>query len=149
MNHIDHPEATLATERLLPFSPEQIFAAIENAEKLAQWWGPDGFTNTFDTFHFKPGGHWAFTMHGPDGANYPNENVFREIIPNAKVVMDHIFNPKFRLTITLTPQGDQTLLNWSQCFETPDLLRRLRAICEPANEQNLDRLERVCRAGNQ
>lgn len=148
MNFINDPEATLATERLLPFSPEQIFAAFENAEKLAQWWGPDGFTNTFETFNFKPGGEWVFVMHGPDGASYANENVFREIIPNAKIVIDHVFNPKFRLTITLTPHGNQTRLNWSQCFETPDLLRRLRTICEPANEQNLNRLERVCATEN-
>ncbi len=148
MNRFDNPEATLTTERLLPFSPEQIFAAFQNPEKLAQWWGPDGFTSTFERFEFKPGGHWVFVMHGPDGANYPNENVFREITPNAKIVIDHVVNPRFLLTVTLTPHGDQTRLNWNQCFETPDLLRRLRAICEPANEQNLNRLERACAAGN-
>ncbi len=147
MSPNDAPEATLATTRLLPFGPEEIFAAFQDAEKLAQWWGPDGFTNTFETFDFRPDGHWVFVMHGPDGANYPNENVFHEIVPNRKIVIDHILNPKFRLTITLTPQDDQTQLHWSQCFETPDLLRRLRPICEPANEQNLNRLEQVCAAG--
>jgi len=146
MNPIDNPEATLATERLLPFSPARIFAAFENAEKLAQWWGPDGFTSTFETFNFKPGGHWVFDMHGPDGTSYPNESVFSEIIPNAKIVIDHTVKPKFRLTITLTPHGDQTRLNWNQCFETPDLLRRILATWELANEQNLNRLERVCAA---
>lgn len=144
-NH--HPEATLATERLLPFVAGEVFSAFEHPEQLARWWGPDGFTNTFETFEFQPGGRWIFTMHGPNGANYPNESIFREIIPNAKIVLDHVVAPKFRLTITLTPQGDQTRLHWSQCFETPALLERLRAICEPANKQNLNRLERVCAAG--
>jgi len=146
VNIPDDPQATLATERLLPFLPQQIFDAFGDAEKLAQWWGPDGFTNTFETFEFRPGGRWVFTMHGPDGTDYPNENVFREIAPDAKIVLDHVPNPRFRLTITLTRVDHHTRLHWSQCFESADLMRRLRPICEPANEQNLNRLERVCAA---
>jgi uncharacterized protein YndB with AHSA1/START domain len=143
MNAFNDPKATLATERLLPFSPQQIFSAIQDAEKIAQWWGPKGFTNTFEIFDFKPGGRWVFVMHGPDGSNYPNENVFREITPNREVVIDHIHAPEFRLTITLTPRGKRTRIHWIQCFETRELMQRLRLICEPANEQNLDRLEQV------
>jgi uncharacterized protein YndB with AHSA1/START domain len=54
--------------------PPNLFSAA-----AAQWWGPEGFANTFAQFEFKPGGRWVFVMHGPNGANYPNESVFREI----------------------------------------------------------------------
>ena len=77
----NNPEATLGTERILSATPRQIFAAFEQPELLAQWWGPEGFTNTFEQFEFKVGGRWVFVMHGPNGANYPNESVFREIQP--------------------------------------------------------------------
>ena len=85
-------------------------------------------------------------MHGPDGTNYPNENIFREILPDSKIVIEHILDPLFKLTVELTACGDQTHLAWHQVFETPEVAARVRSICEPANEQNLDRLEAVLAA---
>ncbi len=148
MAETDLSRAILHTERTLPYSAAAIFAAIGNPERLARWWGPDGFTNTFEEFDFREGGRWVFTMHGPDGKDYANENVFREIVPDAKVVLEHVVPPHFRLTITLSPSGEQTHLTWDQEFESIELADRLRSICEPANEQNLDRLEQVMEQGN-
>ena len=68
-------------------SPESVFSAIQDPARLARWWGPEGFRSTFHTFEFRPGGAWVFTMHGPDGTDYPNENVFREIVPARRVVV--------------------------------------------------------------
>jgi len=82
-------------------------------------------------------------MHGPDGANYPNESVFREIQPDTKIVIEHVVQPWFRLTVTLTARGDRTHLSWVQEFENPETAARVRLVCEPANEQNLDRLAAV------
>ncbi len=64
--------SSLTTSREIPASVEHVFAAFSDPARLARWWGPAGFTNTFDVCEFKPGGQWSFTMHGPDGANYPN-----------------------------------------------------------------------------
>jgi hypothetical protein len=50
-------------------------------------------------------------MHGPDGNNYQNDNVFAEIIPQSKVVIDHSSEPKFRLTINLAPTAQGTLVS--------------------------------------
>ncbi len=140
-SHPNNPNAALSTERLFSAIPRQIFAAFERPELLAQWWGPDGFTNTFEQFEFNLGGRWVFVMHGPDGSNYPNECVFREIQSDARIVIEHVVAPWFTLTVTLTARGDQTLLAWVQEFESPEVADKVRAICEPANEQNLDRLE--------
>ncbi len=65
------PNAAVSTERLLSATPRKVFSAFEQADLLAQWWGPSGFTNTFEQFEFKPGGRWVFVMHGPNGANRP------------------------------------------------------------------------------
>jgi uncharacterized protein YndB with AHSA1/START domain len=140
MSKQKNPSAVLATERLISATPREVFAAFEQADRLARWWGPNGFTNTFDTFEFKPGGRWIFTMHGPNGANYANESVFREIVPDAKIVVEHVVNPRFTLTVTLTPRGDQTHLAWAQEFESAEMAERIRDFAGPANEQNLDRL---------
>ncbi|MBM4119179.1 hypothetical protein FJ251_15870, partial [bacterium] len=53
------PSAAFRTERVLTATPSRVFAAFAQAEQLAQWWGPSGFTNTFATFDFKPGGRWV------------------------------------------------------------------------------------------
>ena len=45
--------------------------------------------------------------------------------------------------MTLTDLGDKTGLAWVQEFENAEVAERMRPICEPANEQNLDRLEAI------
>lgn len=131
---------TFSTSRELPAAIEKVFAAIGDPERLARWWGPAGFTNTFSICEFINGGRWSFVMHGPNGGNYPNECVFKEIESPAKVVVQHANEPKFRLTILLTPLAAGTLVSWSQEFENPEVASRLEHVIPPANEQNLDRL---------
>jgi uncharacterized protein YndB with AHSA1/START domain len=141
MPHAADPDAAVQVERLFSADPRTIFAAFEQPDRLARWWGPSGFTNTFDQFEFRPGGRWVFVMHGPNGASYPNESVFREIEPDARIVIEHVVKPWFRLTVTLTPRGGQTHLAWVQEFESPEMAAKMRRLSETANEQNLDRLQ--------
>ncbi len=131
---------TFRTSRTIPASPDEVFAAFSDAERLARWWGPAGFNNTFDVCEFRPGGRWMFVMHGPDGGNHPNECVFAEIEPARKVVVQHESKPKYRLAITLQPAAGGTTVAWDQTFETAEIARRIEHIVVPANEQNLDRL---------
>lgn len=135
------PGAALRTERVLPASPREVFAAFEQPDRLARWWGPNGFTNTFERFEFWPGGRWVFAMHGPNGASYPNESVFREIRPDSRIVIEHVVKPWYRLTVTLAARDGRTHLAWVQEFESPEVAARMRPLSESANEQNLDRLE--------
>ena len=79
-------------------------------------------------------------MHGPNGNNYPNENVFAEIEPPRRVVVEHASEPKYRLTITLASSAAGTVVSWSQTFESSEVASRLEHIVVPANEQNLERL---------
>lgn len=132
----------LRTSRHLRAKPEAVFAAIQDPARLARWWGPDGFSNTFDSFEFKPGGRWQFTMHGPDGKSYPNLSEFLQIVPHALVRIRHLSAPHFVLTIALSASNDGTLVSWDQAFDDPKVAESLRHIVEPANEQNLDRLTR-------
>lgn len=137
----NNPEAVISTERVFSAKAREVFAAFEQPDRLAEWWGPSGFTNTFERFEFQPGGRWVFVMHGPNGAHYPNESVFREIQPDSRIVIEHVVKPWYRLTVTVTARGDQTHLAWIQEFESPEVAARMRPLCESANEQNLDRLE--------
>jgi len=131
---------TFSTTRQLATAPAAVFAAIKDAERLAKWWGPNGFSNRFEVFEFKAGGKWIFAMIGPDGTVYPNESVFTRIEPDRQVVIQHVCPPHFQLTISLEPSTAGTILRWDQSFADASVAQAIRHIVEPANEQNLDRL---------
>jgi uncharacterized protein YndB with AHSA1/START domain len=131
---------TFKTSREIPATVEQVFAAISDPKRLARWWGPAGFTNTFKVCEFKNDGLWSFIMHGPNGNNYLNENVFAEIESPRKVVVQHASEPKYRLTIALASSAVGTVVSWAQEFASSEVASRLEPIVVPANEQNLERL---------
>ena len=139
---------TYQASRTIAATPPQVFAAFADGIRLAAWWGPAGFTNTFRTFAFEPGGEWSFTMHGPDGKSHPNEIVVRSIEPPRRIVLHHVSAPRYLLTVTLEPTSDgETRVVWRQEFEDAEMGRRLESIVVPANEQVLDRLSaEACRA---
>jgi uncharacterized protein YndB with AHSA1/START domain len=130
---------TFSTSREIPATIDQVFAAFNDPERLARWWGPAGFTNTFKVCELKPGGQWSYIMHGPNGKNFPNESVFEEI-SSRKIVIQHVSEPKYRLTLDLAPSAAGTVVSWSQAFERSEVAKRIEHIVVPANEQNLDRL---------
>lgn len=130
---------TFKTSRAFLASPEAVFAAFASPERLARWWGPDGFSNTFDVFEFRNGGNWRFTMHGPDGANYLNESIFVAVEPTHCIVVRHVCQPYFTLSIKLEPTDSGTTVTWEQAFDSPEVAASIKHIVEPANEQNLNR----------
>lgn len=89
-------------------------------EHIANWWGPDGFTNTITTMDMKPGGTWELSMHGPDGKDYPNKSIFKEVVPMKKIVYEHISYPHILATITFEEQGDQTCIRWHMLFDSAE-----------------------------
>ncbi|HMW78032.1 MAG TPA: SRPBCC domain-containing protein, partial [Rhodocyclaceae bacterium] len=112
---------TFSTRRFFSAPPAAVFAAIQDGERLARWWGPAGFANRFAVFEFRPQGRWIFTMVGPDGREYPNESVFASVVPDRLVVIRHVCAPHFQLTIALEAEGSGTLLRWP-LDEAPGLL---------------------------
>ncbi len=131
---------------MLPYSPERVFEAFARPELLARWWGPNGFTNDFEMFEFRPGGRWKFVMHGPEGTKHPNESVFVELDAPSTLVIHHVSRPRYVLSVRLAAHEGGTALDWAQAFEDRVVAARLRHIVEPANEQNIDRLQAVLAA---
>jgi uncharacterized protein YndB with AHSA1/START domain len=111
-------------------------------EHIAHWWGPVGFTNSIDTMDVQEGGEWKFTMHGPDGKNYPNRSIYKEIVPLKKIVFEH-FNPHFVTTVIFEERGNQTLIDWSVLFDSAEMLETLIKAhnAKEGQKQNMNRLE--------
>lgn len=59
------PEREIVSSRIFTSPRELVFKAWSDPDHLKNWWGPAGFTNTFEAFDFRPGGRWRFVMHGP------------------------------------------------------------------------------------
>ncbi len=135
---------TFVSERTIPFPREKVFQAWTNPELLATWWGPAGFTNTFEKCDITPGGDWIFTMIGPDGVKYPNISRWLEIEYNY-IALEHVNDPHFFMKADFEEIGNTTKITWTMLFDTPEVLAGLKPIITPANEQNLDRLEACLR----
>lgn len=120
---------------------ELVFNAWTDPLHLEQWWGPKGFTNSFQEFDLRSGGNWHFVMHGPDGVDNKNHSVFVEIMKPERIVFDHVSGPKFRVIATFADQGDKTNLTFRMLFTSAAERDNVAKVAVEANEQNFDRLE--------
>jgi uncharacterized protein YndB with AHSA1/START domain len=119
-----------------------LFKAWSQAQHMKNWWGPDGFTNTFYEFDFSSGGRWHFTMHGPDGKDYENESTFEKIIENELIILHHLSKPEYRAEFIFSSNGaNSSSLVWKMVFTTDKAYEALKNIVPEKNEENLDRLE--------
>ena len=133
----------IVSTRMIEAPRERVFRAYTDPTPLAQWWGPKGFTNTFETFDLRPDGEWRFVMHGPDGKDYPNRSLFRQIVPPERLIIDHVSPPQFRMTITFAVEGSGTRVTFRMHFATSAARDAIKGLVVPANEENFDRLEAV------
>ena len=59
-------------------------------------------------------------MHGPDGADYKNKSIFKEVEKYKKLVYYPVSARKFMAAIQFEKQSNQTLINWHMLFETKE-----------------------------
>jgi uncharacterized protein YndB with AHSA1/START domain len=139
----DTTKRELKISRLLNAPRELVWEMWSDPEHIKHWWGPSGFKNTISKMDVKVGGEWEFVMHGPDGTDYKNKHIYKEIIKPERLVLEHVTAPKFQLTVTFVEQGDQTLLTLHSLFESEaqlqDVIRVFKA--DEGMIQNVDRLE--------
>lgn len=112
----------IVTSRVINAPRELIFEALGDAENIGKWWGPNGFRTTTYEMTFVRGGIWRYTMHGPDGTDYPNYMVYNEIVPPEFVQWTHGSHAgdenAFESSITLTDLGGKTLITLRSVFKS-------------------------------
>jgi uncharacterized protein YndB with AHSA1/START domain len=109
------------SSRLIHAPRARVFAAWTDPAQLAKWWGPNGFTTTTHVFDFRPEGTWEFTMHGPDGTDFPNKIHYLEIVPPERLVYKHGgeagFEPdNFHVTVLFKEEDGKTRLEMRMTF---------------------------------
>jgi uncharacterized protein YndB with AHSA1/START domain len=124
---------------------QAVWEAWTIPEEVAQWWGPRGFTLTTHSRDFRTGGHWHYTMHGPDGTDYVNTAQYLEVVPLQRMVYDHGGHkdrpPLFRVTAQFTELDGRTRLDLSMALATPEAAEETRRFIRKAGgESTWDRL---------
>ena len=70
---------TLHFERLLSASPDKVFAACVEPSRLAEWWGPSGFTSPSIELDVWTGGSYRIAMQPPEGELFHLRGTFLEV----------------------------------------------------------------------
>jgi uncharacterized protein YndB with AHSA1/START domain len=137
----------LVLTRVLNAPRERVWQAYTDPKELIQWWGPDGFTNTFHEIDIRPGGLWRFMMHGPDGTDYPNRILFHEVVKPELLTFTHGSDEvpnQFEVTITFEEQDGKTKLTQRMIFPSAEELQKkiVRVGAIEKGNQTLDKLEK-------
>lgn len=136
------PDSEIVSTRIFNYSREFLFKAWSHPQHLKNWWGPNGFTNTFNEFDFRVGGKWSFIMHGPDKGNYANECEFIKIEQPQLIAWKRYSKPLFQIMATFHEvDSEHTQLVFKMLFETAEECTKLRPYVVDKNEENFDRLE--------
>src|SRR4051812_9458556 len=108
--------------RLYDAPVKMVWEAWVDPKQVAKWWGPRGFTITTKHKDVKPGGKWVYTMHGPDGVDWPNSTLFHEVEKYSRLVYDHGGNenqpPLFRVTVNFSEKNGKTLMEMTMALAT-------------------------------
>lgn len=133
----------LQSKILLKVPTDIVWEMWKNPEHIENWWGPNGFTNTIHKMDFREEGEWNLTMHGPDGKNYPNRSIFKEIISLRKIVFEH-FNPHFITTVLFESNNSETLLDWTLLFDSEEMFDIIVKAhkADQGQKENIEKLEK-------
>jgi uncharacterized protein YndB with AHSA1/START domain len=136
------PDCEIISTRILSFPINTVYEAWANPDYLKNWWGPKGFTNTFEEFDFREGGRWKFVMHAPDKGNFQNECEFVKIEKPNLIAWKRYSKPLFKIVATFEElPGDNTKIIFRMVFDTAEESNKLRPFVVDKNEENFDRLE--------
>ncbi|WP_367649430.1 SRPBCC domain-containing protein [Paenibacillus sp. NEAU-GSW1] len=69
--------------------------------------------------------------------------MFEEIIPQERIVLNHLDTPEFQVTATFEELDGGTKVTFRQLFMQSAVFERSKSYCVEANEQNFDRLNNL------
>jgi uncharacterized protein YndB with AHSA1/START domain len=112
------PGYEVVVSRKINAPREHVFDAWVKSEKLAQWWGPNGFTNPRCEIDPRPGGKIYIEMRSADGKIFPLDGMVEEVVAPERIIFTaRGFNPnnnkttiEDRVTATFAEKDGQTLV---------------------------------------
>lgn len=106
------PVPEITTTHTVHAPRQRVWEMFTQAEHIALWWGPDGFTNTVHGMDVREGGLWRFTLQGPDGTDDPHWVRYTTLTPPAHMAYAYggadPEHAEFHATIDLQDLGEHT-----------------------------------------
>ncbi len=149
-------EDALVITRNFDAPRERVWKAWVNPEQAKKWWGPKDFTAPAFETDPRVGGKYLACMRGPDGKDYWSTGVYREVVPNEKLVMTDSFADakgnripaseygmsgdwpaELLVTVTLDENNGKTKLT----LQHEGLPEEAREMCAQGWNESLDKLE--------
>ena len=110
----DPREPTIVIARWFDAPPHLVFEAASRPELIKRWWGLRSSQMTVCEVEHRVGGRWRFVLRSPDGREDGFRGVYKEIVPNLRVVQTFIYDPfpdaEAEETVNFVPDNGGTRL---------------------------------------
>jgi uncharacterized protein YndB with AHSA1/START domain len=135
----------ITIQRVYDAPVKVVWEAWTDPKQVAKWWGPRGFTLTTHSKDLRVGGTWVYTMHGPDGTDYPNRTTYYEVEKYSRLVYDHGANDTqpalFRVTVNFQEFKGKTKMDMTMALATAEAAAETRKFIKKAGgDSTWDRL---------
>jgi uncharacterized protein YndB with AHSA1/START domain len=91
MTNIHQNRKELTFTRIIEASLEHVWKAWTEPEHFMHWWGPRVFTAPLIRIDLRVGGRYLWCMRSPEGQDFCNTGVYREIVPMKRIVYTQKF----------------------------------------------------------
>ena len=138
---------SLTLKRRLNALPAKVYGAWTDSARISHWFGPENAEILRAETDVRVGGRFRIVFRGPDGEEHDDGGVYREVVPNEKLVFTWAWRTtperESLVTVALKRDGDGTLLTLmhEQFFDEAARDRHVRGWNE-----TLDELESYLRA---
>ena len=105
---------SLTLKRRLNAAPEKVYAAWTEPVKIVNWFGPDAGPVTQAETDLRSGGLYAISFNTEDGEEHHVSGVYREVVPNEKLVFTWAWRSmperESVVTVLIKPDGPGSIL---------------------------------------
>ena len=99
---------SLTIKRRFNASPAKVFSACTDPEKVKRWMGPGETVTVRAENDARVGGRYRVVMRAPNGDEHDVGGVYREVVPNEKLVFSWAWKstPERESLVTITFKSD-------------------------------------------
>jgi uncharacterized protein YndB with AHSA1/START domain len=123
---MEPPDRVLVITRVFDAPRSLVYGAWTAPERLAQWWGPHGFTVLSCKADVRVGGGWCVRIRSPEGSEHASSGIYREIVPLERLVFTHAWEGtedgepghETLVTINFAEQSGKTRMAFQQSVFT-------------------------------
>ncbi len=132
-----------------------VFKMWIDPRHMAQWWGPQGFTNPVCELDARPGGRIWVVMHGPAGTDFdrdfPMSGVFHEVVAPERLVFTAVAEDtegnallESYTVVTFAEEGGKTRIDlYAKAVGLADVAKQMLAGMDQGWGGSLDKLARL------